>query len=70
MVNKLLSIYKKLLEDLGPQGWWPAETKFEVIVGAILTQATSWKNVEKSIHNLKKEGLLNAGGIRKVNARK
>jgi len=50
--------YKKLLKCLGPQQWWPAETKFEIIVGAILTQQTSWKNVEKAIKNLKERNLL------------
>ncbi|RLI90859.1 MAG: endonuclease III domain-containing protein [Candidatus Altiarchaeales archaeon] len=54
----LIDIYHKLLEHFGEQGWWPAETEFEVIVGAILTQASSWTNVEKAIENLKSEGLL------------
>ena len=42
----------------GHQNWWPAETRYEVVVGAILTQNTSWKNVEKAINNLKNENLL------------
>jgi len=54
----LLKIYDKLLNHFGNQNWWPADTKFEVIVGAILTQQTSWKNVEKSIKNLKNENVL------------
>lgn len=59
MKNKiLLEIYEKLWSYFGPQGWWPAETPFEVCVGAILTQNTNWKNVEKAIRNLKEKGLL------------
>ncbi len=47
-----------MYEALGPQGWWPGETPFEVCVGAILTQNTNWQNVERAIDNLKKRGLL------------
>ena len=54
----LIQIYQKLLKHFGKQYWWPAETGFEVIVGAILTQQTTWKNVERAIENLKGEGLL------------
>ena len=58
--NELLrEIYRRLLEYSGPQHWWPGDSTFEIIVGAILTQNTSWKNVEKSIKKLKSEGLLN-----------
>ncbi|HDH41154.1 MAG TPA: endonuclease III domain-containing protein [Candidatus Altiarchaeales archaeon] len=59
----LIDIYHKLLEHFGEQGWWPAETEFEVIVGAILTQASSWTNVEKAIENLKSEGLLSSEAL-------
>ncbi len=45
--------YQKLYKAFGAQSWWPGETPFEVIVGAILTQNTNWKNVEKAIVNLK-----------------
>jgi len=54
----LKSYYKDLLDHYGPQRWWPAETPFEVMVGAILTQNTAWTNVEKAIRNLKSYGLL------------
>jgi len=64
MKNKLNSIYKKLYKNFGPQNWWPAETPFEVMVGAILTQNTSWGNVEKAISNLKKHNLLNPRKLR------
>lgn len=46
-------MYQKMLDALGSQRWWPGETPFEVIIGAILTQNTSWSNVEKAIKNLK-----------------
>ncbi|HIC92698.1 MAG TPA: endonuclease III domain-containing protein [Anaerolineae bacterium] len=59
----LLSVYQRLLNRFGPQGWWPAETPFEVIVGAILTQQTAWANVEKAIQNLKRQGLLDVHAL-------
>ena len=59
-------VYKRLLKKLGPSHWWPGETPFEVIVGAILTQNTSWKNVEKAIHALKVKKLLSPGNMAKV----
>lgn len=58
MAAPLRNYYEKALKDLGPQKWWPGETPFEVCVGAILTQNTSWTNVEKAIANLKSRGLL------------
>ncbi|MBI5374309.1 MAG: endonuclease III domain-containing protein [Candidatus Schekmanbacteria bacterium] len=51
-------IFNTLLKAAGPRQWWPAKTAFEVMVGAILTQNTSWKNVEKAIANIRKEKLL------------
>ena len=54
----LIQVYLKLLERFGKQYWWPAETRFEVIIGAFLTQQTTWKNVELAIKNLKAEELL------------
>ena len=56
--NSLKKAYNKLFKAFGPQRWWPGDTPFEVIVGAILTQNTAWKNVEKAIHNLKKAKVL------------
>jgi endonuclease-3 related protein len=58
------------LSFFGPQGWWPADSPFEVIVGAILTQNTAWTNVEKAIANLKKENLLCPEALYKVRMRK
>ncbi|MBF0516789.1 MAG: endonuclease III domain-containing protein [Nitrospirae bacterium] len=49
----LTRLYETLYAAFGPQNWWPADTPFEVAVGAILTQNTSWGNVEKAIANLK-----------------
>jgi len=66
----LIEIYQKLLEHFGRQGWWPAETEFEVIVGAILTQASSWTNVEKVIENLKAENLLSSEVLLQANEEK
>ena len=59
MRAKLLKIYNQLYNHFGPQHWWPADSPFEVMVGAILTQSTNWGNVEKAIANLKKAKLLN-----------
>ena len=59
MKNLLMKIYSKLYQAYGPRHWWPGETPFEVMAGAILTQNTSWRNVEKAIQKLKGEGVLN-----------
>ena len=56
--SKLLDIYHKLFDHFGHQNWWPGETRFEVIIGAVLTQNTNWTNVEKAIGNLKLTGIL------------
>lgn len=56
----LLKIYRRLLVFFGPQRWWPGDTPFEVMVGAILTQNTAWSNVEKAINNLKRAGALSS----------
>ena len=54
----LHDIYERLLAHFGPQHWWPGDSPFEIMVGAVLTQNTSWSNVEKAIANLKAAGLL------------
>ena len=59
-MKSLKNIYQTLYNHFGPQHWWPGDTPFEVIVGAILTQQTSWNNAEKAIKNLKKENLLDS----------
>ncbi len=59
MISELLTkFYELAFERFGPQQWWPGETQFEIITGAILTQNTSWANVEKAIANLKSGDLL------------
>lgn len=62
----IFKIYQKMFDALGPQQWWPGETPFEVIIGAILTQNTNWSNVEKAIKNLKADGKLSPEGIKNV----
>lgn len=62
----ILKIYKTLYSAFGPQNWWPGETPFEIIVGAILTQNTNWGNVEKAINNLKTEKALNSKALHKM----
>jgi endonuclease III related protein len=59
----LKKIYRCLWDAFGPQHWWPGDTPFEIIVGAILTQNTNWTNVEKAIAHLKKAKLLSAQAL-------
>jgi endonuclease-3 related protein len=61
--QRLMEMFSLLLRQFGPQDWWPAETELEVMVGAVLTQNTSWSNVEKAISNLKKRGVLSLEGL-------
>ena len=56
--ENIRDIYQKLYRSFGPQSWWPRDTPFEVIVGAILTQNTNWQNVAKAIDNLKEARVL------------
>jgi endonuclease-3 related protein len=58
--------YNSLFTAFGPQHWWPGKTQFEVIVGAILTQNTSWTNVDRAIANLRNAGLLRPSAIEEV----
>lgn len=60
----MMTVYGRLLAAYGPQQWWPAESPFEVIAGAILTQNTAWTNVEKAIANLKAAGAMSASELR------
>jgi endonuclease-3 related protein len=55
-----------LVKAYGPQHWWPAETPFEVILGAYLTQNTAWKAVERSLANLRQAGALTLDGLRSI----
>ncbi|MGA7217600.1 MAG: base excision DNA repair protein [Candidatus Sulfotelmatobacter sp.] len=64
--DEIRAYYRTLFQAWGPQHWWPAQTRFEVIVGAYLTQNTAWTNVEKALANLRAANLLSVGGIRRV----
>lgn len=61
--NPWLLPYRLLLAHFGPQHWWPGETPFEVMVGAVLTQNTAWANVEQAIANLRAAGALSCRAI-------
>jgi endonuclease-3 related protein len=66
--SHLWTIYEKLDAFFGDLRWWPGDTPFEVIVGAILTQNTNWKNVERAIGNLREAGILHPGGLHVIAA--
>ncbi len=59
-------IYQRLFAAYGPQHWWPGDSPFEIIVGAILTQSAAWTNVEKAISNLKSAGVLSPSAILEI----
>lgn len=61
---RLRRMHDALVEAYGPQAWWPAKTPFEVVLGAYLTQNTSWKAVERSLANLRAAGALTLAGLR------
>lgn len=56
--DSLLAIFEQLLNAFGPRHWWPAESRLEIIIGAVLTQGVAWRNVEKAVNNLKASGNL------------
>jgi endonuclease-3 related protein len=62
----LRAFYRTLLGAWGPQNWWPAQQRFEVIAGAFLTQNTAWGNVERALANLRRARCLSVAGIRRV----
>jgi endonuclease III related protein len=64
--EQIRSYYQSLFQAWGCQHWWPARTRFEVIVGAYLTQNTAWANVERALRSLRASGLLTLDGIRRV----
>jgi endonuclease-3 related protein len=59
-------MHDRLMSAYGPQSWWPAETRFEVILGAYLTQNTAWKCVEQSLANLRSADALCLEGLRNL----
>lgn len=64
--QQLRAYYRTLHAAWGPQHWWPARTPFEVIVGAFLTQNTSWKNVELALQRMREKRLLSLAAVRRV----
>jgi endonuclease III related protein len=62
----LMEVFEALFKRYGALNWWPAETPFEVCVGAILTQNTNWVNVEKAVVNLKRAGVLSAEALHEM----
>jgi endonuclease III related protein len=66
--ERFLALYDRLSNALGPSHWWPAETPFEVCIGAILTQNAPWSGVKKAIENLKRASLFDVGSIANADA--
>ncbi|MFV1993196.1 MAG: endonuclease III domain-containing protein [Acidiferrobacterales bacterium] len=64
------SVYKSLLEFHGKRNWWPGDSRFEIMVGAILTQNTAWRNVEKAIDNLKQANALSPEALMSLHHRR
>jgi endonuclease III related protein len=64
--NTLRDVYDRLHRHYGPQHWWPGETPFEVIIGAILTQQTTWRNAHRAVTALKEAGFLSAAALRQI----
>jgi endonuclease-3 related protein len=64
--EKIRDYYRALFRAWGSQNWWPARTRFEMIVGAFLTQNTAWTNVERALANLRKARVLSIAGIREL----
>lgn len=63
---RVRQMHDDLMRVYGPQEWWPAKTPFEVVLGAYLTQNTSWKAVERSLENLREAGALTVDGLRDI----
>src|SRR5213080_1413277 len=64
--EQIRAYYYTLFQVWGPQHWWPAKSRFEVIVGAYLTQNTSWRNVEIAMRELRTARVLSVDGIRNI----
>ncbi|AKG54412.1 endonuclease III [Dehalogenimonas sp. WBC-2] len=64
--QKLTTVYQSLMECYGHQSWWPAQTPFEMMVGAVLTQSAAWSNVEKAIANLESAAVLSPAALRLI----
>jgi endonuclease-3 related protein len=68
--GEIIAYYQALFARWGPQNWWPAESRLEVIVGAYLTQNTNWGNVEKAIASLRRARVLSVKGLREIPLRR
>jgi endonuclease-3 related protein len=66
MPGIMVQVYQRLFQAFGPQHWWPGETPFEVMIGAVLTQNTNWQNVERAILNLRAADLLDPHALYQV----
>ncbi len=64
--ERIRELFRTLEAAMGAQHWWPAESAFEVVAGAYLTQNTAWTNVERAIENLRRAGVLSVSGIRQT----
>jgi len=64
--QELAEYYQTLMRAYGPQNWWPAQSRFEIIAGAFLTQNTAWANVERAMANLRTAGALRVSAIREM----
>lgn len=62
-----MEVFRLMADHFGPRHWWPADTRIEVCVGAILTQNTAWGNVEKALAQLQSAGMMTDEGLRNVN---
>lgn len=58
MTTKLMEAYERMFAAFGPQHWWPGDSPFEIVVGAVLVQNTAWRNVERAIDNLREAGVM------------
>lgn len=68
--SELITAYNELFRRFGHQSWWPGDSPIEIMVGAVLTQNTSWTNVEKAILNIKKAGKLSFAGLKRIPQKK
>ena len=66
MSTKLMEAYERMLAKFGPQHWWPGDSPFEIMVGAVLVQNTAWRNVEHAINNLREAGVMEPHALYKV----
>jgi endonuclease III related protein len=66
MSTKLMEAYERMLAKFGPQRWWPGDSPFEIMVGAVLVQNTAWRNVERAIQNLRTAGVMETHALYRV----